>query len=110
MNWDNVKDNKCPRCTGYMYMTGHFTRCPFCSFKFRTAKLLNLLGGKESKAYKDKVARNKGIKKYHKKQKIKKERAILLQKTEVVSNLNKMFSRGEVSQFEYETKMKSLQK
>ncbi len=108
MNWDRLKDSKCPECNADVTVNGRMTKCTSCYFKCRTSKIDDLVKGKESKAYLNAVARNKASKEKAKKNRAKMKESLLIQKQEKISNLRRMLSAGDIDQKEYDMKMKTL--
>lgn len=111
MDWNNLKEGKCPKCGGTLGKIGNVWICEKtyskenCDFSIRAEKLNDLAKGKESVAYKKKMEHYKGLKKRSAQNKKKREETSQILKAERLSNLRRMLSKGEISQEEYDKKV-----
>lgn len=39
MKWDNLTQNKCPKCSGELYGSGDYIKCGKCSFHISEQKM-----------------------------------------------------------------------
>lgn len=111
MNWDILKEGKCPKCEEYMDKKGRIIQCKYCEFKIRESKFDDLVKGKESSAYKKKMKTIKGVQKYNLRASNNKENRKDVNETlakEKLYNLNKMLAKGEISKVEYESKISTM--
>lgn len=105
MNWENIKKLQCPACSNSLDVQEQLTCCNHCPFTISTNKLTELSKPKEqSVPYQKAKAKYKSIKKYNTQKREKLKKAKETQSKERLSNLRRMLDRGEITQFEYNTK------
>lgn len=106
MNWDNLRQDRCPECASELELSERICKCSSCTFRIRTNKLEELKKPKEESAsYKAAVARNKAINKRAKEAKKRRILAREIQNKERLDNLRRMLAKGLLSQEDYNKKI-----
>lgn len=92
MDWNKLKQGICPNieCDEVLKQEYRKVVCNICNFQMRRSKYDDLIKGKESNAYKRKVAMFNGLKKRAKRIKEKKNKWSILQNKEVEFNRKKL--------------------
>lgn len=92
MDWNKLKQGICPNieCDEILKERFGMVTCGICNFKMRRSKYDDLIKGKESKAYKRKVAMFNGFKKRTKRIQEAKNKWSILQNKEVEFNRKKI--------------------
>jgi len=117
-SWSNLAKGTCPLCSELLEKTGQLDRknrplitCTCCEFSIREKKYNDLILGKESNRYKQKLLRWKAIERYHiRKAELKKEeeerirKDSAVQRKERIDNLKRMLARGQITVEEFNTK------
>lgn len=117
MNWDNLKRGTCPTCDEVLYQPGgregSMVECKYCPFKIKLAKYTDLIKGKQSNAYKNRVAdicRRRAFEKKREERKrtigvTAKKKYGKKQDDERRHSLNLMLRRGLITKAEFDMKM-----
>ena len=103
MNWENLKNSNCPECSQELKHKGKRYHCPGCSFVITDSRFNRAISGEALKA---KIGTIKRIKKYYSKldngAKANQEERLLV--------LNRMLSKGQITQEYYNLKITTPEK
>lgn len=109
MNWNNLRDAKCPKCSENMNIDGQKGLCGFCGFSLSLKKIEEICKPKDQSAkYRKAINRNKSITKYKETLKQRTQKALEAQKRERRSNLDRMLARKEITFEEYNLKVATI--
>ncbi len=107
MEWNNIQQGYCPKCKGILVPDGRMIKCEDCDFRARRSVMDDIVKGKNSKAYQNKIKRYESLKKRQEELKDKRDKSKELALKERKYNLGKMLRDKKITQAEYDSKMSS---